>query len=155
MKGKRFLENRCLVDTVSSDLIKSEKLEEYIGNVFPVVNTGGGNCFFKAFSIFFTGKEDLTCILRLLASIELFINAEIYVNYFTELYKSLGVSKKLVVFFQYILHNSSSDKIFSSDDFGVAFRHESVLNAKNSTYVYISTTGQHIYKKCLVFAFEK
>ena len=62
LKGKRFLENRCLVDTVSSDLIKSEKLEEYIGNVFPVVNTGGGNCFFKAFSIFFTGKEDLACI---------------------------------------------------------------------------------------------
>jgi len=50
-------------------------------------------------------------------------------NYF------LGISAKEVANFQYILSFKSSDMISSPCDFIDAFKHESVLNANDSTYV--------------------
>ena len=43
---------KSLVDAVLADLTKSESLGEYFGSLSLVVNTGGGNCFYKSLSIF-------------------------------------------------------------------------------------------------------
>ena len=106
LKKKRVY-GKSLVDAVSADLTKSESLGEYFGSLSLVVNTGGGNCFYKSLSIFLLAVRNFHVCYVCLHPLNYLLIVLLMCNNF------LGISAKEVANFQYILSFKSSNMIFT------------------------------------------
>ena len=93
-----------------------------------VFNTSQSSINYKSQSIAIQGDE-LSTILRLFASIELYTNVDFYVKYFSQLWVNAGTPCTELALYCYIISHSSSHQILSNNYIRTAFRDESVKNA--------------------------
>eukprot|EP00111_Clytia_hemisphaerica_P009828 TCONS_00028825-protein len=124
-----------LLDENASNVIRHEKLEDYCKNSSgickPVKTTADGNCLFNAVSKKLCGDEKLHLVLRLLTSIELYMN---WRKYFKET-RSLALTYKssfkhefdlMQLFFNF----TSSDKCTNIAEMPKIFRNEATHISK-------------------------
>ena len=107
---------------------------------FPFRVKADGNCLYNACALGLIGNEDksLTLLLRLLTSMELFVHAEHYLEYFNQIFTSQdGQTQTKAHFLNAILSMESGDKVTKPafySEYPTAFRHESLLNCKTGKW---------------------
>ena len=68
-KKNIFYYNNLEIDLLAESVIKGENLQEFFNDSSVPVVVGDGNCLFNAISMYFTGSNGMTNILRLLTCI--------------------------------------------------------------------------------------